>query len=573
LVVGVCFATGPVVYAQQIDVENFGKNLKDKIKDKKPFKINGGINASAIFYQGNAGSGRDPFSYFLNGNLNLSLYGVSVPLSFSYTNAGFSYKYSFPRTPNRLSIHPKYKWITGHIGDVAMSFSPYTLNGVLFTGAGVDLQPKKKWKYSLMYGRLQKAVEYRPGNGNTLATYKRKGYGAKIQFDDGPLKAAFSLFRAQDEKNSLVVKPDSLQIYPQENTAISIEASIPLIKNLVWKTEYGVSVLTRDSRAPDFTDSTRVTGLIKWLGGKVSTNLYKAIKTDLNYTIGSSMLGIGFERVDPGYQTLGAYFFANDLQNITANFAQALFKGKVNLSGNIGLQEDDVDKKKSGSSKRTVMAFNVNFNPSARLTTTATYSNFQTFTNIKPQFQYINQLTPYDNLDTLNFRQLSQNANINVNYIVSTDKEKPQNINLNFSFQDSYDMQGEVITNSNASQFYNFAGSYNRTNVPKAMSLNGAFNITYNTIGLNEMLTLGPTIAINKQLFDKKVRTGTSVSYNTTIAKGVKMNEVISFRMNAAYVYKKKHNTNISLVGMNRKAAGRGKSYDYTATISYSYNF
>src|SRR5688572_17336591 len=119
--------------AQQIDLENVGKDLKSKLK-KKPFNITGGVNASTMFYTGNTGSGRDPFSYFLNGNVNLNIYGVNIPVSFAFTNRGFSYNYSFPRVPNRLSIHPKYKWITGHIGDVSMTFSPYTLQGLLFTG-------------------------------------------------------------------------------------------------------------------------------------------------------------------------------------------------------------------------------------------------------------------------------------------------------------------------------------------------------------------------------------------------------------------------------------------------------
>lgn len=562
-----------LMQAQHIDLENVGKNLKDKLK-KKPFTITGGVNASSIFYTGNAGSGRDPFSYFINGSVNVSIYGVNIPLSFAFTNRGLSYNYSFPRVPNRLSIHPKYKWITGHIGDVSMTFSPYTLQGLLFTGIGVDLAPPGKWKYSVMYGRLQKAVAYRPGNGQTLAAYKRFGYGFKVDYENSAYKWGVSLFRAGDVINSLAVKPDSLQIYPQENTAISMHQSLPLVKNLIFTSEYGISAMTSDSRAPKYADSNSVNWLVRLLGGKTSTNIFKAFKAQLNYTIGSSMIGVGYERIDPGYQTLGAYYFNNDLENITANFAQSLFKGKINFLGNVGMQKDDLDKKKTGGSRRTVMAVNLTYAASKRFTSTMTYTNFQTFTNVKPQFQYINQLTPFDNLDTLNFRQLSQNANLNINYVVSSHKDRPKNLNLNFSFQDAYDMQGGVISTANASQFYNFAGSYNVTNVPKAMNLSGAFNLTYNTIGKNEMLTLGPTIAVSKQFWDKKIRTNASVSYNTTLPNALTAGQqVISMRMNGGYVYKKKHNVNVGVVGMNRAAKGKPRLYDYTATISYNYNF
>lgn len=566
-------ACANLLHAQQIDLENVGKDLKSKLK-KKPFAISGAVNASTMFYMGNAGSGRDPFSYFLNGNVNVSIYGVTVPLSFAFTNRGFSYNYSFPRVPNRLSIHPKYKWITGHIGDVSMAFSPYTLQGLLFTGAGAELSPRGKWKYAAMGGRLQKAVEYRRGNGVTLAAYKRIGYGVKVNYENGGYKWGMSLFRASDIINSLELKPDSLQIYPQENIAISMNQSLPLLKNLVFMGEYGISALTSDSRAPKYADSNQVDWLVRLLGGKTSTNIFKAYKAQLNYTIGSTMVGVGYERIDPGFQTMGAYYFNNDLENITANFAQSLFKGKINFSGNVGLQKDDLEKKKTGGSRRTVMAVNLTYAASKRFTSSVSYTNFQTFTNVKPQFQYINQLTPYDNLDTLNFRQLSQNANMNVNYVVSTNKERPKNLNLNFSFQDAYDMQGGVISRANASQFYNFAGSYTVTNMPKAMNLCAAFNLTYNTIGKNDMMTLGPTVAVSKQFWNKKIKTNTSVSYNTTLPNAVTPGQqVVSVRMSGGYVYRKKHNVNLGVVGMNRTAKEKPSTYDYTATISYNYNF
>ncbi|MFT3681948.1 MAG: hypothetical protein QM791_16865 [Ferruginibacter sp.] len=560
--------------AQYIDIETVGKSLNDKIKDKKPFKISGGINANTIFYTGNTGNTRDPFNYLLSGNVTMSLYGFTVPASFSLTNQGFSHQYSYPRPPTRLSLHPKYKWITGHIGTVSMSLSPYTFNGMVFTGAGADITPAgSKFKYSFLYGRLQKAVEYKPGNGNTQATYKRSGYGVKVLYDNGPFKLGTAVFRGKDDMGSLAFKPDSLQIFPQENTAVSFETSVPLIKNVLFKVEYGLSVFTRDQRSPKITDSTKVSGLVKLLGGRLSSSLYKALKTELSYTVGSAMIGVGYERVDPEFQTLGSYYFTNDIENITANFARALFKGKINLSGNIGLQRDNLDNKKSSVSRRNVGAVNVSYVGSKRFTATVSYSNFQSFTNIRPQFQYINQQTPFDNLDTLNYRQLSQNTNANFNYILSESQERPQNLNVNISMQDAYDMQGGVILKGNASRFYNFAGNYSRSVMPKSLSISVGYNLTFNQIAGNNLLTMGPSIGANKKFFNNKVSTGASLSYNSTTAAGKMLNSVAAVRMNAAYVYKKKHNLGMNLMGMRRENSKGPSVKDITATITYSYSF
>jgi hypothetical protein len=566
-------------YAQSVDFEHLGKNIKGKLKPKKILKISGGLNSNFIFYNGNIGSGRKPFAYFLNGNLNASVLGISIPLSFTYTNLGFNYNYQLPQTPNRLSLHPKYKWITAHVGDVSMSFSPYTFNGYQFRGAGIDLSPKGKFKYSAFYGRLQKAVEFNGTNKNATS-YERIGYAAKIGYAKNAYKFGAILFMEKDNEGSLKFKPDTFNIRPKENTALSFQMTVPLKKNLTVDIDYSASLLTSDSRTANYVDTSNVNYLIKLLGGKMTTNLYHAFKGQLNYTLGSSQLGVGIERIDPGYQTLGAYYFANDLQNITINFAQGLFKGKLDFSGNLGLQSDNLDDKKASATNRTVMAVNVNWHPCSKINISSQYSSFQTFTNIKPQFQLINQLTPFDNLDTLNFQQLSQTANINFNYTIASSKEKSQNLNLNFSFQDAFDKQGGVISEGNVSQFYNFSGSYSYTKVPSALTVTNAFNLTYNTIATSNILILGPTININKGLMKNRLKAGFSLSYNQNAGGGQKV-QVASARTNVGYVIKKKHNLSLNSTMMFRKGGAstsisnpENKIYkDMTMTLAYNFRF
>ncbi|MCX6210856.1 MAG: hypothetical protein NTZ59_15460 [Bacteroidetes bacterium] len=142
-------------FSQSVDLGD----LKSTFNKKNAVKLSGGLSANALTYGGNDQSGREAFNWYLQGNLNINLFGqINIPLSMNLTNAGSSFQ--TPTSPNRIGIHPTYKWITAHLGDVAMSFSPYTLNGHQFTGAGVDLSPKGNFKISAMYGRLQQAVEY-----------------------------------------------------------------------------------------------------------------------------------------------------------------------------------------------------------------------------------------------------------------------------------------------------------------------------------------------------------------------------------------------------------------------------
>ena len=113
-IISLVFFSMHSMYAQ--DLGSIGK--------PNPLSVNGGISINQIGY-GAVGidSRRDPYSYFASGNLTLSLYGWSVPFTFSYSNQQSSFSQPF----NQYSLHPTYKGFTGHFGNTSMTFSPYTL--------------------------------------------------------------------------------------------------------------------------------------------------------------------------------------------------------------------------------------------------------------------------------------------------------------------------------------------------------------------------------------------------------------------------------------------------------------
>lgn len=168
----VCILFAKLVTAQNIDFENIGRG--------KPFKVSGSVAANTIYYKSNQNRARAPFTYFLQGTLNFNVYEFSIPVSYSYSNQGENLQYQLPFNFNRLSLHPKYKWVQAHIGDVSMDFSPYTLAGHQFTGGGIELTPKGGITFSAMYGRLLKAVED-DDKPQTEPSFKRMGYGLKVE--------------------------------------------------------------------------------------------------------------------------------------------------------------------------------------------------------------------------------------------------------------------------------------------------------------------------------------------------------------------------------------------------------
>ncbi|MBO9202163.1 MULTISPECIES: TonB-dependent receptor [Niastella] len=549
--------------AQQIDVEG----LKDVFK-ARPLKFSGGVAANAAWYAGNGNYGRAPFTWFLQGNVNASIFGkINLPFSFNLTNAGNGY--SYPTAPNRLSLHPTWRWVSGHLGDVAMSFSPYTLNGHQFTGAGVDLTPDGPWKISAMAGRLRKAVNYDSTNNNVLPMYRRIGYGATIGYEKKGYRLSIAAFSAKDERNSLTTPPDSLLIFPGQNLALHYEVALQPVKGLEVTAGYATSMITRDVRDTTTDHNKDLTKIV--MKGNGSTAVYHAIKGTLNYNFRKSTIGLGYERIDPGYQTFGAYYFNNDLENITVNLAQSFLRDKASVSANVGVQRDNLDYSKSGTTRRFVGAVNMNYAPTERLQTSLNYSSFQTFMNIRPQFEYINQL-PFQQLDTLNFTQLSQNASLNVNVLTTKADKQLHSLNMNLSFQDASDDQGGTVAKGNGSQFYNLSGSYGIQWLKQGMNLTAAYNVSYNTIARNDFITMGPTLGFMARLFKKKLSSGLTASYNFSRQENSLVNSVVSIRWNASYTVFKKHRLNLNLVNQYRETQSKN-STDLTGTMGYSYSF
>jgi hypothetical protein len=224
---------------------------------------------------------------------------------------------------------------------------------------------------------------------------------------------------------------------------------------------------------------------------------------------------------------------------------------------------------------RAVGSVNVGFAPTQKINLGLSYSNFQTFTNIRSQFVNMNQLTPYDNLDTLNYTQISQNATLTAMYMFGKNENRRQSLNCNLTFQNAADKQGDVKQNS-GTRFYNFNTAYALSLVPTNTMISLSFNTTLNKSASADSKTLGPTLALSQSFFDKKLRTTLSSSYNSTYTNSERISTVVNGRVSSSISLQKKHNLNLNLVVVNRSNNKEGTAQaftEFTATLGYSYSF
>lgn len=541
-----------MAWSNAVSAQNVEEILE--FRKKKPLKISGSISANATQFSSTPKQSRQSFTYQLSGSIKMSLYELlHIPISFNLNNYGA--KFSYPSLPNRLSLHPSYKWIRAHIGDVSMSFSPYTLNGHQFTGAGIELTPGR-WQISAMGGRLLRRVDADSLNPSIRPNYERWGYGAKVRYEADKFALGGTVFTAKDKKSNISFDADALGIYPKGNIAVGLEGSLNIIKELKLSLEYGLSIMQRDLRVKE-------------------KSYHHAFKADLAYSFLGNTIGIGYERISPDYETLGAYYFNNDYENLTVNYSRNFFDNKMSIALSGGVQRDDLSGQKQEKNKRFVGSANINFTPSEKFSASVSLSSYQAHRNIKSSFDYINERTPYENLDTLRFTQLNNSIDMNLNWRLLNNDTQTHNLSANVSYQEAADQQGEYIMPGNLTRFLNLGANYGIDFTPLDFSMTAGVNISNNYASRKNVLTLGPTLTCTKRLLKQALTTGLTLSMNQTQKEGRNLATIYNARWHASYRFLKRHGLNASVAYQYRSLseASLSKSSSMTSQVSYSYSF
>ncbi len=562
---------------------------------KKGITVSGSITGNHVFYEATGIPRRAvPLNILYTGNVTVDILGkIKMPVSFSLSNQSvnfshpFDQNYRFQQPFNRLLLKPTYKGFTLHIGTAAMTFSPFTLSGHRFEGLGMEYKnPKKPFYAGFMMGNLQRAVriDSTPLTNNNrtpfrVPSYKRTGMGFQLGYKKQENIAEIIFFTAADQLNSLPYNLDDRNILPMQNTVMAFKGAKLFNKKIMFSTELALSGITNDSRAGASTlNNTLFRTFFGTFDPKTSTDFRKAFKTELLYRAKTFSTGIKYSRVDPNYQTLGAYFFVNDLETIDAKVATQLLKGKLTLSSNIGIQQDNVLKQKLKTTKRTVGMLNIGYVPSEKINLMLNYSNFTNFSNLRSTYDYLTRITPYNALDTINFRQINQNLVLGATFILpSSSKEIVNTLLFNGIFQRGEESQG---TNPSSNNLTNLSLDYSYNHSPKKLMITSS--LTYSKSAFNNlpMSQWGPALSINKGI-GNKWRANANLLYSLGKTNGgdalSSQDRTLNARCGLTGKVNNKLNVLFNLIYLDRQATSSQRYipnfHEFTATLGLSYNF
>lgn len=549
----------------------------EQIGESKAIGYNGGVNISQVAY-GASGmeSRRDPYSWNINANLNLTLFGViDAPFSAHFSNENRTYNQP---NFNHFGVSPKYKFITGHFGYRSMRFSNYSLSGITFLGGGVEVKPQDSWiEFSAMYGKFAKAVPYKENydsyasnNRFNAPGYERWGYGGKVTMKKQKQQLRLLMFKASDDPNSIPDPGTESGLTPKENLVMGAETSNQLYENVTLKTEYSLSAFSNDIRMPERKMETYsyLNNLGPIYTPRYSTSINSAFKVGVNYQNEAYSVGVDYKYIEPGYKSLGTTYMSNDVEDILLNMSKSFLKGKINLSANIGRQRNNLNNQLTTTNKRVIGGMNGTFNITSSLNLSATYSNFNSST----------QPSAISIRDTFSYAQVTKNTGLTINYNTGNE-ENQHGIMLNTTYQ-VVNTLNETATELRdvGTDLYNTNLAYSLTHVPKNITMAASVNYNY-FIQEQSMknISMGPTLTISKALFDKKARTSLAYSYFDNQAPdnhGYSMNMI---RLGGSYKISSNQSLRLTSSMMFKRLKNNEHknplNEEYRARLTYNYGF
>lgn len=537
-----------------------------------PLKVKGSVNLSSTGYVANGvDNKRDPFIWIAQGNLGITIFGMDVPLTFSYSNRKAAYTQPF----NRFSLSPSYKWIKTYIGYGSMTFSNYTLAGHQFFGGGVELTPGN-WYIGLMYGRLKEAVPFGTDSiQNAGASFKRMGYGIKTGYNGKEFQLSVSLFKAADELPVGITLPENIQVKPMENIVSSIAGRKKLFGQFSFEGEYAHSVLTTDIRVAKTPELAQKELLGFMISPRSSTAASNAMNAGITWEAKMFSIQARIEQVDAGYQSLGAYYANSNFRNYTLVPTLTILKGKLNLAANVGLQEDNLNHHDDFTSSRWVGSVNANCTVIEKWNFNVSYSNFTNYTKSKP----LQDPFYKDAFDSLSFYQISQSATAGVSLQFGK-QTTPQGLMGNFSYQRTGNHPaGNAIPVNTDVYTANFGYTYA---IPKSgVAFQTGLNTFMNKMPGSEQVTMGPMAGVNRIIAKVNMRCGFNGSYNQVWQNHTTMSSIVTTNINFAYNPKPKNEKlgshsftlNAGLVKRFPVSSLVRRSNELTITAMYGYSF
>lgn len=547
---------------------NFTSSSQDlsTIAKQEPFKISGTLNAKLQFYNTNkTNPSLSPFVWYLQGTPTVSIYGIVLPFSFRISEQQRDFRQPF----NQFGVSPTYKWAKLHLGYQSLNWSTYALAGHSISGAGFELSPGK-FHIGLITGRLLKPVKYIDNPEVTIAqtpAYKRTGTAFTLGYGTEKNNVSIVLLKAKDDSTSVADIPLKYQVTPDENLVVSLISKQVIAKKFIFNLEVARSLYTRNmsTKLTDTTGGFMARAFSFLMKSRQSTTASDALNTSIGYQSDLFRLLVKYQRIDPDFQSMGAYYFLTDISNLTVEPTIKLIKKKLTIGGSFGSQIDNLNKEKNLRTRRTVTSARMTFIPVPQYNLNASWSNYG-----------IAQESGLLSIDTLRKSEVAQaTSQFNITQTVNLNgKNFSHNLMITFNSQKLNDKNQYTAQYSNFSTNILSAG-YFTAYLPWNMNASVSFNYTNFRQDTITTKISGPSVSLGKSFLKNKLNTSLSYSSMSNKVQDAMTNTIRVLSFQLSYRPAKNHRLGIKFNHhVNEGASQVFPSYfENRLDFDYSYTF
>jgi hypothetical protein len=492
------------------------------IGSSDPLRASGSVSGRTVMYSASELRGRrEPFSWVLNGTVNVNLYEVDMPFSFTISEQERSYAQPF----NQFGVSPRYEWLTGHFGYRNLTFSPYTLAGHQMLGAGFEATPGIV-RAGFMYGRLQRAVEEDTSATRfTQPAYQRSGFAGKVGVGTHTNFIDVIFLKARDDPSSLKAPPRNSLVLPGENLVLGFAGGTTLFDNLRITIDAAASDYTRDVRAMaiETSDNAHLQAFNSVIEQRASTQFYTAVRGAAAWNDQRWGVGFTYTRIDPDYQSMGAYYVGNDIESFSLAPRVVIGRGLVRVNASFTQRYDNLQSKKLATTSRFLPMVNISVQPAPHWGVDVQYTDVLTtqtagrrelsdttrldsstpMITITPRYSIVGSDETHTILGGVTYQTLNDNNEFTSRY------SEYSTTNLHAAYSLSLPKQHWSFTLSgNATQLQNTAGTFRNSGFSlgatkslfeQTLRLNSSFGMSFHNAGETFTTTLAGNYSVQRR--------------------------------------------------------------------------
>ena len=305
----------------------------------RPLALSGSVGLTGSTYTASGISNRRaPGLLKGTANLDFSLFGLSSGIDVLYSTDQSGLRQNL----NNFSFDASWRWLTVQAGDVSPNFSKYGISGVSIRGGYLQVKPGN-WNLELSGGRSRRNVKPSPSQGFREPSFQRITIAGKFGYgSDSDSHIFLSSHYSVDKKNSL---NDVQEIAPEENLTVSTYSKIILFDEMLsFSSELTASAYTRDSNSPEIpTGSLGVPSfLTSVFTPRESSRINYAINTTAALNLTNMGLELGYERIQPGFMSLGVGRIRDDQQRIRVSPSVVLLNNDLTVQASVVFGRDNL---------------------------------------------------------------------------------------------------------------------------------------------------------------------------------------------------------------------------------------